>query len=328
MTPSQAILPLPPGEARGEGSPWGTKPRGHRPTRRAFCQALGAAAALAPAVVLAADKWQPRYVLASCMYGKNELARILPEVSKTGADAIDLWPAPHGNQREQVDELGREKFAEMLTHARVKLAIVTRFDLGPLKLTDEIRAASKLGAKMIVCGAVGPKGLAGAELKSAVAEFVKQLQPTLAVAAECGVTIGIENHDANLIESADSMRYLADLCAGKPLGVALAPYHMPQDPAAIAALVTDLGPRMAHFYAWQHGKGSRMKQPRADELMQLPGRGPLDFSPLMAALARIDYRGYTEIFMHPFPRGVPILDTPEEVTEEINRARSYLASVT
>jgi sugar phosphate isomerase/epimerase len=167
--------------------------------------------------------------------------------------------------------------------------------------------------------------LQGADLKTAVAKFIEQLAPTLSVAAECGMTLGIENHDHNLIDSADSMRYLADLCADRPLGIALAPYHMPQESPAIATLIADLGPRLAHFYAWQHGRGSRTKQPRADELLQLPGRGPLDFAPLLGALVKIDYRGLTEIFMHPFPRGVPIMDTSADVTAEINRARENLA---
>lgn len=295
--------------------------------RRAFGRAAVASAALLPtaAHLLASDKWAPRYVLASCMYGKTPLAEILPEVKKTGATGIDLWPMPHGNQREQVDELGHDAFARLLSSHGVRLEMVTRFDLGPFKLQDEIRAASRMGAKLIVCGAVGPQNLQGAELQSAVQKFVEQLEPTLAVAAECGMKIGIENHDHNLIDSADSMRYLADLCADRPLGIALAPYHMPQDAAAIARLISDLGPRLAHFYAWQHGRGSRTKQPRADELQQLPGRGALDFAPLLAALANSGYQGLTEIFMHPFPRGVSIMDTTAEVTAEINRARESLA---
>lgn len=295
-------------------------------TRRAFGRAVARSAVLAPATAfcLSGEKWAPRYVLASCMYGKAPLDEILPEVKKVGAAGIDLWPLPHGNQREQVDEFGHDRFAELLSTHGVRLEMVTRFDLGPFKLQDEIRAVSRLGAKLVLCGAVGPQGLQGAELKAAVATFVEQLKPTLSVAAECGMMIGIENHDHNLIDSADSMRYLADLCADRPLGIALAPYHMPQDAAAIATLMVDLGPRLAHFYAWQHGRGSRTKQPRADELLQLPGRGPLDFAPLLAALAKIDYRGLTEIFMHPFPRGVPIMDTTAEATAEINRARESL----
>ena len=66
------------------------------------------------------------------------------------------------------------------------------------------------------------------------------------------------------------------------------------------------------------------KLPKEQELLQMPGRGPLDFAPILQALKRIDYRGFTEIFMHPVPRGIPILETTAAVTEEINRARAYL----
>jgi sugar phosphate isomerase/epimerase len=56
----------------------------------------------------------------------------------------------------------------------------------------------------------------------------------------------------------------------------------------------------------------------------MPGRGSLDFVPLLRALKQIGYRGFTEIFMHPVPRGIPILETTDAVTEEINRARRFL----
>ena len=56
----------------------------------------------------------------------------------------------------------------------------------------------------------------------------------------------------------------------------------------------------------------------------MPGRGPLDFGPLMRELARMRFAGPIEIFMHPVPRGVPILETIPAVTAEINRARASL----
>ena len=64
--------------------------------------------------------------------------------------------------------------------------------------------------------------------------------------------------------------------------------------------------------------------PKEKELLQLSGRGTLDFGPILKALAAIDYRGWTEVFMHPTPRGIPILPTTAEVTAEINRAREHL----
>jgi hypothetical protein len=93
--------------------------------------------------------------------------------------------------------------------------------------------------------------------------------------------------------------------------------------AAGAALI-DLWPKLAFVSAQQHGKGSTEKLPKADELLQLPGRGPFDFGPLMRALAEMNFAGPIEIFMHPVPRGVPILGSVAEVTAEVNRARSHL----
>jgi sugar phosphate isomerase/epimerase len=64
--------------------------------------------------------------------------------------------------------------------------------------------------------------------------------------------------------------------------------------------------------------------PREQEHLQMPGRGPLDFIPLLAALRDIRFAGWTEVFMHPTPRGIPIMDTAPEVTTELNRGRAYL----
>ena len=70
--------------------------------------------------------------------------------------------------------------------------------------------------------------------------------------------------------------------------------------------------------------GCHEKLPKEQELMQMPGRGDLDFTPILSALKKINFAGWTEIFMHPVPRGIPILETTADVTNEINRARHYL----
>ena len=266
-----------------------------------------------------------RYMLASCMYGYAPLADIVPQVRRTGATALDIWPRVHGNQREQLDALGEEAFAALLAKHDVKLGCITQYKLGPFGLKDEVRLAKRLGCGTIVTGAVGPKGLKGDELKRAVAAFVEKMKPHVAAAAESDVTIAIENHADNLVESADALKWLADVRPSQHLAIALAPYHLPQDAEQLAGLIKALGDRIAVFYAWQHGMGCHQKLPKEQELLQMPGRGELDFAPLMAALRAHRYAGWTEIFMHPVPRGVPILDTVDEVTAEINRARKYLA---
>ena len=264
------------------------------------------------------------YVLASCMYGYESLRTILPEVRKTGADAIDIWPKPHGSQREELDQIGEEAFAALLSQHDVRLACISQYKLGPFGLQEEMRLASRFGCQTIVTGAKGPKGLEGDPLKSAIQGFVEKMKPHLALAEETGVNIAIENHANSLVESPDSMKRLAELASSPRLKIALAPYHLPQDPGLLADLIRALGDRIETFYAWQHGKGCMEKLPKEEELLQMPGRGPLDFAPILKALCDINFQGHTEIFMHPVPRGTPILDPPQAVTAEINRARDYL----
>ena len=284
-----------------------------RVQRREFLTTASLAAAVALAKTtdaMAADEAPPtfrlNYILASPMYGTTPLAEVLPEVAKVSAEAIDIWPRRHANHREQVEEMGHERFLQLLTEQGVQLGIVTRFDLGPYALQDEMRVVRKLGGRLIVTGA--GRGV-GDSVKEKVRSFVESMKPHVELAAELGLVIAIENHANSLIDTADSIRYFAEAAPEKHLGIALAPYHLPQDERMLATLIEDLDSRLALFYAWQHGMGCMSEQPKEQEMLQLPGRGPLDFTPLLAALRKIGYTGWTEIFMHPFPRGIPILDT-------------------
>ena len=170
----------------------------------------------------------------------------------------------------------------------------------------------------------------GEALKKEVATFAEKMKPVIAAAEEMDQIIAIENHGNNIIDSPDSMRWLLEFTQSPRLGIAFAPHHLcprylPLDGVALGKLARELGPDgIAYVYAQQYGKGSHHKQPRTDELLQMPGRGPLDFGPLVRTLRDIDYRGFTEIFMHPYPRGLPILDSTAAITAELNRSRSYL----
>ena len=299
-------------------------------SRRQF---LGAVAATATAPALAArPKFRLNYILSSSMYGRLPLKEILPEVTKTGADTIDIWPRVHGNQREQIEDMGHEAFAKMLRSHKtskgiLRMGCITRYDLGPFGLQKEMAFAKKFGTKVMVCGGRGQRGLKGAELKTEVKKFAELMKPHLAAAETAGVTIAIENHSSNLINTPDSLKWLAEFAPSKHLGIALAPYHLETlgvDAAGHAALIKALSNRIAMFYAWQHGMGCSKKLPKEQELLQMPGRGKLDFTPIVGALKQINYNGLTSIFMHPVPRGIPILSTAAQCTTEINRARTYL----
>lgn len=296
-------------------------------TRREVCSGLiGAAAAIgAPRTALVArddPDWTPMYVLASSLYGETPLAEILPEVARTGSVGIDLWPQVHGNQREQVEEMGHAAFRRLLEKHDVALYMTTRYDLGPFRLQDELQFVHDFGGKVIVTGADKSRG---DTLEERVRAFIAEMQPHVDRAAELGVTIAIENHSSSLLDTPDAVRCFAEHAKSDRLGVALAPYHLPQDPQLLAGLIDDLGPKLAHFYAWEHGHGAMEKLPKDEELMQLPGYGSFDFGPLLRALRRSEYSGAVQIFMHPVPRGIPILESTVAVSAAVNRGRESLA---
>lgn len=274
--------------------------------------------------------WRPRYMLASSMYGKLPLREIAGESKKTGADWLDLWPSPHGAQREEVDSNGEAWLADLLEAFELRLGCLTRYDLGPFGLDEEIRLAGRFRCPTIVTGGRGPKGLEGSELKRAVREFAEKLKPTLALAEEFGVSIAIENHGNNLMDSPDSLKWLMELRSSDHLGIALAPYHLESlgvNSEELGALIGDIGEGMRLFYAWQYGMGCMTKLPKEEELLQMPGRGPFDFEPALRAMRRMNYRGFVEVFMHPVPRGIPILPTLEASTDEIQRGRAHLETI-
>lgn len=292
--------------------------------RRAFLATTSVACASAATLRADPAPFKLNYVTSAALYGYDPLAEILPEIKKTGTDYLDIWPKPHGNQREQLTELGVEKFKELLAAHGVKLGAITRYDLGPFKLQDEFKLAASLGVKTIVCGSGGPKGLSGEALKEALKAFGEKIKPVAVQAEESGVTLAIENHRSSLIDQPDAIRWFREGVKSERIGLAFAPHHLPEDPALQASLIEELGGKLAFFYAQQEGKGAKEKAPLAEELTQLPGVGPLNFGPLVAALKKIQFAGLVEIFMHPIPRGRKIVESTAGVTEQVNKARTYL----
>ena len=128
-------------------------------TRRQFHRRMIAASA---ATISAAHAWgkdssfRLNYMVASCMYGKMPLAEILPEVRKTGAEYIEIWAERHGNQREQIDEMGKDAFLELLKRHQVKLGGFTCFKFGIFNMQDEMRLVKDLGGDLVICNTPGP----------------------------------------------------------------------------------------------------------------------------------------------------------------------------
>lgn len=290
-------------------------------TRREACALL----LTAPCLGAVAEPFRLKYILASALYGTMPLATILPEVARAGASSLDIWCLKHGNQREQVDEMGLDAFAELLRKHAGTLGAFTRYPLGPFGLQGELKIAKRLGGRVVVTGSGGPKGLGGGELQKAVQGFVEKMKPHAAAAEEAGVTIAIENHGGSLLSSPDSIRWFREFNRSSRLGIAFAPHHLHDAVKDMPRLIEDLGPQLAFFYAQERGLGFTEALGIEKEILQMPGRGGgLDYRPLLAALKKIRYDGDVEIFMHPTPRGIPIYPTATEVTAAVNVSREYL----
>ena len=301
-----------------------------RPNRRAML-GLGATGFFLPHDMLHGGKptasWTPRWLLASSLYGTLPLETVIAQAAICGAHAIDIWPKIHADHREQWHAMGDEAFTNLLTKYHVTLGCITQFPPGPFGQDSECHVAKLHHCPLIVTGSPAQKGLEGQALRQAILEFSDKLKPHLDVAAECGVTIAIENHAQQLVSNWDAIRWLRDAAPADNLGIAMAPYHLPQEQATLASWIKELGPFLKLFYAWQHGRGAMQALPKEQQLEQLPSRGPLDFRPIMQALADIQFPGWIEIFMHPFPRGIPILDSAEQVTEEWTKQKNFLTEM-
>lgn len=296
--------------------------------RRDACRLLGSSL-LVPSVIRAAESsdFKIRYVLSSALFGDLPLDEVLGEVKRSGAESVDIWRKVHATHREQITEMGDEAFQALLKKHGVPMSISTCYPLGPFKQDDEMRWVKRNGGHMTVCGSgrMGDADVSGAEARAQVTAFFEKLKPHYELAEELGVTLAIENHKNSMLSSPDSIRYFADLNPSKAVGIAFAPHHLHDAVDQIPALIRHCGKENLPFiYFQEYHLSSKQQMPKEEELKQLPGFGSLDYVPIVGTLKEIGFDGLAEIFMHPTPRGIPMLPTAGAITEKINESRDYL----
>lgn len=299
--------------------------------RRKACKSIGSLLALAslPSCMRkATEAFQLNYTLSSALYGEMDLDVILPEIAKTGCRSIDIWRRRHGNQREQIAAMGDEACKALLDRHNARIEVSSCYPLGPLGLQEEMEWLQGYGGRVIVSGSrkwpdSEPTGL---EAKTQVMNLLEGMKPHVAKAEETGIVIALENHGNQLLYHPDSLRYFAELNQSPNLGIAFAPHHLYKFEDEIPQLIRDLGNDQIPFmYFQEHSEGIYEKVPKEIEMQQLPGYGGgLDYRPIVQALSDIEYSGLVEIFMHPVPRGIPILPTIPEITAAINKSRAYI----
>lgn len=294
--------------------------------RRNFFKLIGGAA-LAGSAYGAESKWTPRYVLSSAMYGNMPLDKVLAEVARSGSDSIDIWRKVHGTQREQITKIGDEAFQKLLGKHKTTMSVSTCYPLGPFRQDNEMRWVKKNDGTMTVCGSggMGPRDPVGAEAKKQVKAFFEKLKPHYELAEELGVTMAIENHKNSMLSSPDSIRYFYEMNPSKNVGVAFAPHHLHDAIEEIPKLIRDGGNQQIPFiYFQEYHMSAKKKMSAQDQLKQLPGYGKLDYVPILRAMRDIQFSGLAEIFGHPVPRGIPMLESADKITQAINTSRAYI----
>ena len=78
---------------------------------------------------------------------------------------------------------------------------------------------------------------------------------------------------------------------------------------SVEEAILQSGKQLLFFYAWQHAEGTG----------QLPGIGPTDCTPWIAALAKIAFRYPVNPFMHHEPE-------PEAMSKALKKSCAYLKS--
>ena len=297
-------------------------------SRRTFLKSTGAAlagTALTARLSQAAGEAEAKkpfrlnYLLASSLYGNVHVREVVPQVRKAGCDALDVWCPNWVPHRTQVDEMGHEAFAALLKEYGTRLGATSPYKPGPFNLADELRVIAKLGGTLAICGSTGR----ATDVKQAMKDFIERLKPQAAVAEEAGVDIGIENHGNALLWQPDSFRYFCEFATSPRLKISFAPYHLPQNPGELGGLLKEIGPKLAHIYLWQR---PTKEQNAADPLAALPGHGGMDFTPILAALKAIAFKGWSEIFTHAHVHEGAMAATTDAVTGEVVKSRQYLES--
>jgi len=282
-------------------------------SRRAFLArtACGLAAGLVLRPVLsgrtaqaAESRWEMRLSGSSINFSSLPVEQACQRIAALGFEAIDLWSAhagcPHLDDVQK--RLGPQGLQDLLARHRLKLYSFSVYAGGFPRYAELLGTC---GGGVAIRGSAGPCD--PNDLTNRMKTFLEQLKQEIELAEKYNSYLAIENHGSALLDSLDSFKAFVDLNRNTRLGIALAPYHLQTIRAPVEEVIAVAGPQLLYFYAWQNAPG----------VNQLPGHGPADFTPWLAALAKIKYRGYVNPFLHDEP-------APDVTSQALAKSRDYL----
>jgi sugar phosphate isomerase/epimerase len=270
---------------------------------RSTAVATALLAAASPALA-AQPRWTMRLSASSIAFSKLPIEQAIGRIADLGFQAIDIW-SPHANCPHLDDvaaRLGPQGLKELLAKHKLKLYAFSVYAGGYPKYAQLLGQA---GGGIAVRGSAAP--CPPNQLTARTRAFLESLKPELELCEKHNSHLAIENHGSALLDSPDAFKAFTDLNHHPRLGLALAPYHLQVIKASVEDVIAICGKQLLFFYAWQH----------ADGVKQLPGLGPTDCTPWLAALAKIGYSHYVNPFLHNEP-------APDETSRALAQSRDYL----
>jgi sugar phosphate isomerase/epimerase len=246
----------------------------------------------------AKSRWKMRLSTSSVHFSSLPIEQACERIAALGFEAIDFWNSrfqcPHMDEIE--NRLGAGGLKEVLAKNKLKLYAFTCYHVGYPKYAKLLGQAG--GGVAVRESKYGKVETLASEMKA----FLEGLKPELELAEENNSYLAIENHGNALLNTLDSFKAFVEFAAHPRLGIALAPYHLQASGISVEEVTAIVGKRLLFYYAWQ----------RAKDLEQLPGIGPTDFTPWLAALAKAGYSHYVNPFMH----GQPPVDVMSQSLEK------------
>jgi sugar phosphate isomerase/epimerase len=258
-------------------------------------------------VSAAQGKWKMRLSGSSINFSSLPVESACERLAALGFEAADIWSAhagcPHLDDVQK--RLGADGLKELLAKNKLKLYAFSVYAGGYPRYAELL---GKCGGGVAIRASAGP--CKPDDLRPRMKAFLESLKPEVELAEKHNSYLAIENHGSALLDSIDSFKTFVELNKNPRLGIALAPYHVQALKQSVVDAILACGPQLLFFYAWQH----------APELGQLPGHGPTDFTPWIAALAKIDYRWYVNPFLHNEPK-------PDVTAAALAKSRDYLRAL-
>ena len=236
--------------------------------------------------------WKMRLSTSTMEFSSLSVEKTCEQIAALGFEGVNFWNpifnCPHLDEIEK--RLGPQGLKDLLAKHKLKLYSFTCYDhLGKgIAYPRYAELFGKAGGGVAVRESrVGVAKNVAVEMKA----FLEARKPELELAEKNNAYLAVENHVGWLLNSLDSFKAFVNMNRHPRLGIALAPHHLQPEKTSVEEVIGIVGKQLLFFYAWQNAPG----------MGQLPGVGPTDFTPWIAALAKADYAWYVNPFMHQHP---------------------------